>query len=79
MLANQMTVAWVLGIDGDGGVTGNGFRSRGRNLQARSGFLDDLNSEVIKLALLRCGDDFLIRGVRSTGSTGTIRAMRLPR
>ena len=66
MLADEVGVAFVLGIHRDGGVAGDDFGARGGDFQPGAGLLDDLDLEVIHDGVLRLHDDLLIaeRGER---------------
>ena len=61
MLADQMAIARVLGVDRNAGISRNGFGSGRRNFQAHLRLFHHLNREVVELAFLRGRDDFFIR------------------
>ena len=60
VFADEMGVALVLGIHGDGGVARDHFRTRGGDGEPGAGLFDDLDFEVIHDGVLRLHDDLLI-------------------
>ena len=60
VFADEMRIALVLRIHGDGLVARDHFRTRGGDGEPGAGFLDDLDFEVIHDGVLRLHDDLLI-------------------
>ena len=60
MLADQVGVALILGIHGDGRVTHDRLGTRGGDLKPGAGCFHDLELEVVEVALLLLGDDLLV-------------------
>ena len=67
LLADEMRVARILRIHGDGGVAGNGLGTRGGDGQERAGLLRHLHFEVIHRPVLRLHLHLLV-GERSERS-----------
>lgn len=60
VFADEVTVAWVVGVDGDAGVAHEGFRTGGGDFDEAAGFAGDGVAHGVELGLLWRGDDFLV-------------------
>ena len=60
MLADQVGVALILGIHGDGRVTHDRLGTRGGDLKPGAGCFHHLEFEVVEVTLLLLGDDLLV-------------------
>jgi len=60
VLADEVPVAFVLGVHRDGGVARNGLRTRGRDLEEGAGEFGDLVPHAVQRALGGLHDHFLV-------------------
>ena len=69
MLSDQVGVALILRIHGNGRVAHDRLRARGGDLQPNAGTLHNLQLEMIKVSFLFLGNDLLIaQGCQGNGA-----------